>query len=591
MIKKKWLVVVAFALGYSLSASSKVPQSMFLMSLHTHSSFSEGSGTMYNHLDQAKQSGFDGVLWTDHMVRQQYSSYAHKVDFDDDLFADAARPGLEPDASFVENDPNDLWRSKFNTQTVFEGDSSYELKLINASPPYWEYGSFAYVTEGRKERISLYAEPHVRLMLNLRDFDGECSIVARVNLSSTPDGSFDGIPRVIEFVPGNMPVPPPEPNVKRVILPAFPFRAWAPIDLDIGAAAGQLYGHSVDLGFRTIEFVVYRRGAGRLKILFDDFRIELEGRTDMPLYRVQKQVGARLAIPEVDQYFGAEIEGPMVQAITAHSTRDHIVTMFEDDLQEIITFPEGGTNANNYPQSAVDWAQENDGVAILAHMFSAIQPNVEMDTSDAHYVASRVLGRRAWGADAIEIGYSMRGRGLQDFIKVWDILSESGVFITGVGVTDDHTVEPWAVRENRMGSWLIAEDNSGAALCDAIRKGEVFFGDPFVFNPNGRVGFAEINDNFRMGDVVKTAANQWYDIRMFVSGARGSHDLVLFKNGIEAKRYDFNGNQLDITESVRVSPGDWLRLEVRDNAEQPVVLSNPIYFIDYSETPPVNRRP
>ena len=566
-------------------------QPIFLMSLHTHSSFSEGSGTMYNHLDQARQSGFDGILWTDHMIRQQYSSYLHKVDFDDDLFAEPVRPSMPSTAWFVENAPANFWSSKFNTNNFFEGSSSYELKLTGSSPSYWEYGRFSYFSEGRKDRISLYAEPHVRFMLNLLGFDGECSIVARVKLSSTPDGSFDGTPRVIEFVSGNMPVPPPEPNVKRLVMPALQLDTWTPIDLDIAAAADQLYGSTVDLGFRTVEFVIFRRNGGQLKVLFDDFRIELEGKTDMPLYRVQKQVGARLAIPEVAQYFGAEIEGPMLQAITAHSTRDHIVTMFENNLQELITFPDGGANADDYPQSAVDWAQQNDGVAILAHMFSSVHPTEEMAVSDANHVAARVLGRRAWGADSIEIGYSMRGRSLQNFITVWDLLSESGVFITGVGVTDDHTVEPWAVRENRMGSWLIADDNSGAALCNSIRRGEVFFGDPFVFDTNGRLGFSEINNNFRMGDVVQTAAQQWYDVRMLVNGARSGDDLVMFKNGLEEKRYAFGSNLLDIVESVRVSPGDWLRLEVQDPAQQPVVLSNPIYFIDYSETPPVNRQP
>ena len=51
MIKKKWFALVAFALGYSLSAHSTMHQPIFLMSLHTHSSFSEGRGTVYNHLD------------------------------------------------------------------------------------------------------------------------------------------------------------------------------------------------------------------------------------------------------------------------------------------------------------------------------------------------------------------------------------------------------------------------------------------------------------------------------------------------------------------------------------------------------------
>ena len=592
MIKKKWFVVAAFALGYSLSASDRVLQPMFLMSLHTHSSFSEGSGTMYNHLDQARQANFDGILWTDHMIRQQYRYYVHAVNFDNDLFADPIRPVMSSTAWFVEDAPENFWISKFNTNQFTQGAASYELSVgISPTPSAWQEGSFGYFSEGRKERISLYAQPHVRLMMNLRYLEGACSIVARVNLSSTPDGSYDGTPRVIEFVPEGMQVPPPEANVRRVAMPALPLNSWVPIDLDIAAAALQEYGHTIDLGFRTVEFIIYRRNGGRLKVLFDDFKIELDGKTDFELYEVQKQVGAQLAIPEVEQYFGAEVEGPMDQAISAYSSRDHVVTMFENGIQGLITFPDGGVNANNYPQSAISWAQQNDGIAILAHLFSAMRPTEEMVVSDANYVAARVVAKQAWGADAIEIGYTMRGRSLQDFITVWDKLSESKVYITGVGVTDDHTVEPWAVRVNRMGSWLIADDNSGASLCDSIRKGEVFFGDPFVFDPNGRVAFSELNNDFRMGDVVQTSAQEWYDIRMFVDGARSGDNLVMLKNGVEAARYTFSNDQLDVTESVRVSPGDWLRLEVRDPAEQPIVLSNPIYFIDNSQTPPVNRRP
>jgi hypothetical protein len=42
---------------------------------------------------------------------------------------------------------------------------------------------------------------------------------------------------------------------------------------------------------------------------------------------------------------------------------------------------------------------------------------------------------------------------------------------------------------------------------------------------------------------------------------------------------------------VFLAPRDWLRLEVQNSAGRPIMLSNPIYFIDNNTIPPVNRAP
>jgi|MDSW01.1.fsa_nt_gb hypothetical protein len=583
---------IAFILGISLNADSEYVKPAYLMSLHTHSSFSEGSGTMYNHVQQAEQSSFDGILWTDHMVRQQSSLYVHEAHFENMLDAEPVRPGRPSEAKFVGDGAEaDYLVWQFDQERFTDGGASLRLGTRAESNSGWRKARLAYKTINRKERISLYAEPHILFDMRLRQLVSDYSLVVRVTLSSESNGvTAEGNPRVIEFIPEGMLLPPIEGNVKRVITAPFRFDTWENIDFDLLFHAQRLWPDDIDLGFREVEFLLYTKDGGLVEVLLDNFRIKLEGETDYDLFLRQKQIGSTHSSPSVRQYFGAEIEGPWEQDILAYSTRDHLVSMFPNDLPGMITFGAGTSNALNYPTSAVNWVRNNNGVSILAHLFSSQLPPFELNRSDAAYVASRVLAENAWGADGIEIGYNFRGRSLSDFIRVWDVLSENRLYLTGVGCTDDHTVEPWAQRLNRFGSWLYADDPSGASLCDSIREGEVFFGDPFVFDPNGRLEIYQESGDYKMGDVVPIDA-QWENIRFRVEGASLGDKLILFKNGSALGSLTFNGQSIDITQSVYVKPGDWLRVEVHKPDGYAYLFSNPIYFIESNRTPPANRTP
>ena len=261
-----------------------------------------------------------------------------------------------------------------------------------------------------------------------------------------------------------------------------------------------------------------------------------------------------------------------------------------------IPFPEGSPAALGYPETGVQAIQAAGGVAVLAHIFGADQDHQNtgyvIPASTMQTLSDRVVNAEAWGADAIEVGYPRRARWLEDFVEVWDRLSADGVYITGVAASDNHDLEPWAQRRNRWGTWILAPSSSMPDLCAAVKAGDVFFGDPFRFDPDGMFELREDGSAFQAGDVVPTTPGD-RDFRVELSGAAaGSDDVVLLKNGVVVHTKGVGGGgSVSFTHTVNVQAGDWVRAELRDHQGSAYAFTNPVYFIQQNATPPAHRAP
>jgi hypothetical protein len=106
--------------------------------------------------------------------------------------------------------------------------------------------------------------------------------------------------------------------------------------------------------------------------------------------------------------------GPFEQAITAISTRDHILTLLPRDLDEVQEFPEGSIAALEYPRSGIEWTQDRGGAAILSHIFGATTEEGDVPGAIVKQLVERLKTERAFGADGLEVGYYHRGRPLAD---------------------------------------------------------------------------------------------------------------------------------------------------------------------------------
>src|SRR6266516_583069 len=102
----------------------------------------------------------------------------------------------------------------------------------------------------------------------------------------------------------------------------------------------------------------------------------------------------------------------------------------------------GGLASVNHPFGV----KQNDGASSTG---SSTQ--TALDTA-RHKLAVKLLKNKCYGADILEVGYHSRGKTgtvakLEDHLALWDTLSRNGVFLTGNGVSDNHTghVNGWSV--------------------------------------------------------------------------------------------------------------------------------------------------
>ena len=115
-----------------------------------------------------------------------------------------------------------------------------------------------------------------------------------------------------------------------------------------------------------------------------------------------------------------------------------------------------------------------DGVVSINHPFDSGVSGVN-GTPEA--VAAGLLAIGAAGADIIETGYaSNSGANLAKHIAVWDTLSRNGLFLTGNGVSDDHSGQNWAGQANRFFTAAWALERTEAHLVDALGAGRCYVG-------------------------------------------------------------------------------------------------------------------
>lgn len=598
-----WLAVCALIIGFLLPAlptagppiAEAAPvgtgsASPYLMELHMHGSLSEHEGTMTNHTANGELFGYDGIWWVDHMDRIMKGRFPFTVGFENSLNGRFFTTiGFKNWFTIEEDLPGSLVIG-YGNQAPSEGSFHLQSGFTAPAGSGWVESRMLLESFNRGERTTLMSEP--RFQLDARDavVQGEAGFLLRCTLSSEPDGvTKQGTPYVVEYVPANFTAPPPaSPQVLRMSLPAIASGSWTHLLVQPATDAVPLSPLGWDMAQRKFHLVFFARDGGSVDLDLDDFVYDVVGINNLLVFQEQKNLLDTTLSSVLFHHVGSEIAGPFEQPVTQISTHDHLLGLYDGTPPELESFLPGRPLATGYPETSISWIQGNGGVAILAHIFGTFDPPSMQSDSSAQTLAQRLRSTRAWGADAMEVGYVLRGRLLKDFVRAWDNLSMDRVYITGVGTSDDHWVLPWDQRTNRFGSWLRSPDTTAASLLTSIRAGQVFFGDPHVFAPDGDVVFAQAGGSYDMGDVVPIAPGS-EDLSITVSGARAGDDLVLLHNRVEIARWSFTGSNIAVTQAVQVAPGDWLRVEVRDASDAAFVFSNPIYYTDLGTTPPPDR--
>jgi hypothetical protein len=247
-----------------------------------------------------------------------------------------------------------------------------------------------------------------------------------------------------------------------------------------------------------------------------------------------------------------------------------------------------GESTGEIRRSVVDFIHRQGGLASINHPLLPVQ---SWTGWTAPSVARNLLGIRAGGADILEVGYGGPGQ-LPAHLAVWDTLGRNGLFLTGNGVTDDHTGQDWATQEGRFytSAWTPGLTETG--LLDALSRGRAFVG--YLGSFGGTIDMT-LDDDVPMG-AVSVAPRTSRTLRIDVTGLPEGGAVEVVRGVVDyAGTSDPNPNTAVV---VRLGASDlaarseqpidtgedcFLRLQVVDATGGVVAFGQPIWAL---KTPP-----
>jgi hypothetical protein len=195
----------------------------------------------------------------------------------------------------------------------------------------------------------------------------------------------------------------------------------------------------------------------------------------------------------------------------------------------------------------------------------------------------------AFGADILEVGYAVRGQADADaHIALWDTFSRNGTFLTGNGVTDDHTGQGWKTIRNGFFTGIWAESRSDPGLAAALAAGRAFTAHLGRY-PGGELDML-VDGTVKMGAVsvsAKTSRQLAIHAANVPSGATvqliaGPVDYVGQADPGTTVLQSFTSSAFAngvVTVPVSTSSNRFCRVQVRSSAGEIVGTGNPVWLL------------
>ena len=246
-----------------------------------------------------------------------------------------------------------------------------------------------------------------------------------------------------------------------------------------------------------------------------------------------------------------------------------------------------GQSYGDLRTSIVDFIHANGGLASINHAF---QPGDSSIAANPTAVALDLLGRRAAGADILEVGYAAKGTNgtLANHLAVWDTLSRNAVFVTGTGVSDDHGGNSWATQANRFYTGVWAPATTEPALMAALAAGRSYVG--FLGGFSGTVDMSV--DSADMGSVLVDPDTASRTVRMGVTGVPAGGTVQLLRGAVDyagtaapvpdtAVVAQYTADQLAANDLLPVDGTQecFYRLQVLDGSGAVVAFGQPIWLL------------
>jgi hypothetical protein len=450
------------------------------MAMHVHASFSEGKGSMEAQLTEAKANGVDVLWWTEHDWRMSGHRYRKVVHFDGLTESEdgvpwtwvAAKSGslsqssgaivTSPASPLDSNAPASLRITATGSGTGFaynryKADASKARQNLNAS-----LAGQTVAIEVFPQQIGPDAFMEIQVVTSRRPAKGGRQAGLYI-LSYRLGGSAAAGSRQASGLTGIVTLAAAKNEWNSLVLrPADDLSAIWP---DIDGQDASLVDLYVGVGSRRSA-----PAAG----CFDFLRFSRTVVGNQPLDTQAKiMAGYAAAFPSVYQHAGLEV-----------SLYPQHINWYGGalSLPNYGTLPISPAASDTATRQFITDIHAAGGVASFNHPFGVEPGGSALPVADQEAarrkVASKLISNRAFSADLLEAGYRQRGGvTIERHLSVWDACSRNGIFLTGNGVSDNHTGQGWASETNNFLTWAWAAGSAEADLVAALRTGRCFFGD------------------------------------------------------------------------------------------------------------------
>ncbi len=157
----------------------------------------------------------------------------------------------------------------------------------------------------------------------------------------------------------------------------------------------------------------------------------------------------------------------------------------------------------------------------------------------------------------------------------WQARLNEGHRITAIGGSDDHGVRSARTRLATPTTVVFATGLSETEILDGVRTGRVYIRTRGPEGPSVDISLTQGNESVAMGGTLLLAGPAAATLRIETTGATGQQVEVV-KNGDVLTTLTARDGGDAITVPVRLVPGDWVNVRLRDDRGI-TVISNPIY--------------
>lgn len=585
----------AGAFGRSVWAPTPAAASVdgaYSMAMHIHSSFSELSGSMDGHLQQAAANNVDVIWWTDHDTKMNGVNDRRVVHFTS--LTNEAGDGtpwtwtLERNGSLTSASTGGVVRKPASPRDPIapgslhvsaQGTDTNEATL--GFHPVAEGGHHDWRTNLTAQKLYLEVLPTAvspDSYLELRVTSSyHPAIGGRSAGEYTLSYRFKVAPRPVREAIGRDAV---------ITVPCLPGE-WNSVTLRPDRDLAALFPDLDSRDFSLYEFslrAVSNRGAPA-EGYFDYMRFSRQTTGDVALAVQDDMMSAyRGRYPGVSQHHGLEVSHAL----------PHLNWFGGALALPVYT----GVKRADYPdflrETVVPDIHDAGGLASYNHPYGTNTPRIPLPlpTQDEmlQQVAVELLTNNALGTDILEVGYPLRaGVDIDHHTGLWDVCSRNALFLTGNGVTDDHLGEDWTAHNNDWTTTAWADTTEEAALLDSLRSGRVWCGS--LSQPSGALDLL-VDGQCPMGSVsVSQRSTRNLTVTATSVPSGGSVDLVqgvVDYAGPErpAPATEVVGNlsaaalsRGTVDVAVDTSEPSFVRTQVRDSRGTVIALSNPVWLL------------